>query len=181
MAMMVGAMTIHGITPGPQIMTSARSVLGNDCLHVDRKPDAVVINLPFIGMWVRLLKVPYRLMFPAIVMFCCIGIYSVQNSAVEILKRGGEVMSRTGRLSDQLLNNFDGGDYAGKLDYKFSTASNDYVVFLWSQPLGGKPNQVTAWVYGDGAGHFLNIWVKDSAGETWQFSLARLNRLAGSR
>jgi hypothetical protein len=66
------------------------------------------------------------------------------------------------------------GDYAGKLDYKFSTPSNDYVVFLWSQALGGKPNQITAWVDGDGAGHFLNIWVKDSAGETWQFSLGQV-------
>ncbi|MBE7555200.1 MAG: protein kinase [Anaerolineales bacterium] len=66
------------------------------------------------------------------------------------------------------------GDYAGKLDYKFSTPNNDYVVFLWSQALGGKPNQITAWVYGDGAGHFLNIWVKDSAGETWQFSFGQI-------
>lgn len=66
------------------------------------------------------------------------------------------------------------GDYAGKLDYSFSTPSNDYVVFLWSQALGGKPNQITAWVYGDGAGHFLNIWVKDGAGETWQFSFGQV-------
>ncbi|MBE7472784.1 MAG: hypothetical protein DPW09_12090 [Anaerolineae bacterium] len=66
------------------------------------------------------------------------------------------------------------GDYAGRLDYKFSTPNNDYVVFLWSQPLGGRPNQITAWVNGDGAGHFLNLWVKDSAGETWQFSFGQV-------
>jgi len=66
------------------------------------------------------------------------------------------------------------GDYAGQLDYKFSTPNNDYVVFLWSQSLGGRPNQITAWVNGDGAGHFLNLWVKDSAGETWQFSFGQV-------
>ncbi|HXV97555.1 MAG TPA: flagellar filament outer layer protein FlaA, partial [Anaerolineae bacterium] len=66
------------------------------------------------------------------------------------------------------------GDYAGQLDYRFSTPNNDYVVFLWSQALGGRPNQITAWVNGDGAGHFLNLWVKDSAGETWQFSFGQI-------
>ena len=86
MALMVGAMTIHGITPGPQIIVKkpdlfwgmiASMWIGNLML--------LVINLPMIGMWVRLLKVPYRLMFPAIVLFCCIGIYSVQNSAADVL------------------------------------------------------------------------------------------------
>ena len=86
MALMIGAMTVHGITPGPEIMTKkpdlfwgmvASMWIGNVML--------LVINLPLIGMWVRLLKVPYRLMFPAIVLFCCIGIYSVQNSAIDVL------------------------------------------------------------------------------------------------
>ena len=86
MALMVGAMTIHGITPGPQIMTKkpdlfwgmiASMWIGNLML--------LVINLPLIGIWVRLLRVPYRLMFPAIVLFCCIGIYSVQNSPADVL------------------------------------------------------------------------------------------------
>jgi putative tricarboxylic transport membrane protein len=86
MALMVGAMTIHGITPGPQIIVKkpdlfwgmiASMWIGNLML--------LVINLPMIGMWVRLLKVPYRLMFPAIVLFCCIGIYSVQNSPADVL------------------------------------------------------------------------------------------------
>ncbi len=86
MALMVGAMTIHGITPGPQIIVKkpdlfwgmiASMWIGNLML--------LVINLPLIGVWVRLLKVPYRLMFPAIVLFCCIGIYSVQNSSADVL------------------------------------------------------------------------------------------------
>ena len=86
MALMVGAMTIHGIVPGPQIMTKqphlfwgmiASMWIGNLML--------LVINLPLIGLWVRLLKVPYRLLFPAIVLLCCIGIYSINNSPVEVV------------------------------------------------------------------------------------------------
>ncbi|MBX9740150.1 MAG: tripartite tricarboxylate transporter permease [Beijerinckiaceae bacterium] len=86
MALMVGAMTIHGIIPGPQVMTKnpdlfwgmiASMWLGNLML--------LVINLPLIGLWIRLLKVPYRMMFPAIMIFCCIGIYSVNNSTSDVL------------------------------------------------------------------------------------------------
>jgi len=90
MALMVGAMTIHGIVPGPQIMTKqpqlfwgmiASMWLGNLML--------LIINLPLIGLWVRLLKVPYRLMFPSIVLLCCIGIYSVNNSPIEVVMTAG--------------------------------------------------------------------------------------------
>jgi putative tricarboxylic transport membrane protein len=85
MALMVGAMTIHNLVPGPEIMTKrphlfwgmiASMWIGNLML--------VVINLPLIGLWVRLLKVPYRLLFPAIVLFCCIGIYSVNNNPLDV-------------------------------------------------------------------------------------------------
>jgi putative tricarboxylic transport membrane protein len=86
MALMVGAMTIHGIIPGPQIMTKQPNLfwgmivsmwIGNLML--------LVINLPLIGLWVRFLKVPYRLMFPSIVVLCCIGIYSVNNSPFDVI------------------------------------------------------------------------------------------------
>jgi putative tricarboxylic transport membrane protein len=86
MALMVGAMTIHGIVPGPQVMTKnpnlfwgmiASMWVGNLML--------LIINLPLVGLWVRLLKVPYRLMFPAIVMFCCIGIYSINSLPTDIM------------------------------------------------------------------------------------------------
>ncbi len=86
MALMVGAMTIHGIVPGPQIISKqpqlfwgmiASMWLGNLML--------LIINLPLIGLWVKLLQVPYRLMFPAIVLFCCIGIYSINNSPVDVM------------------------------------------------------------------------------------------------
>jgi len=81
MALMVGAMTIHGIVPGPQVMTKqpelfwgmiASMWLGNLML--------VIINLPMVGIWVRLLRVPYRLLFPAIIIFCAIGVYSLNNA-----------------------------------------------------------------------------------------------------
>jgi pSer/pThr/pTyr-binding forkhead associated (FHA) protein len=61
------------------------------------------------------------------------------------------------------------GSYAGRLDYNFPSGGNDFVVFLWSQALDGDPNQINLWVRGDGSGHLLNVWIKDSAGETWQF------------
>ncbi|MCZ8043984.1 tripartite tricarboxylate transporter permease [Bosea sp. (in: a-proteobacteria)] len=85
MALMVGAMTIHGIIPGPQVMTKnpelfwgmiASMWIGNLML--------LVINLPLVGLWVKLLQVPYRLMFPSILIFCCIGIYSVNNQPVDV-------------------------------------------------------------------------------------------------
>ena len=81
MALMIGALTIHGIQPGPQIMTErprlfwgmiASMWIGNLML--------VVINLPLIGIWVQLLKVPYRFLYLAILLFCAIGVYTVNNS-----------------------------------------------------------------------------------------------------
>jgi putative tricarboxylic transport membrane protein len=86
MALMVGAMTIQGIVPGPQVMTTkpdlfwgmiASMWIGNFML--------VIINLPLIGLWVRLLRVPYRLLFLAILLFCCIGVFTVNNSYVDVL------------------------------------------------------------------------------------------------
>jgi TctA family transporter len=85
MALMLGALTIQGIQPGPQVMTQkpdlfwgliASMWIGNLML--------VVLNLPLIGLWVRLLRLPYRLLFPAIMAFSAIGIYSVNNSPFEI-------------------------------------------------------------------------------------------------
>jgi len=90
MALMVGAMTIHGIVPGPLVMSKSPTLfwglivsmwIGNLML--------LVINLPLIGMWIRFLKVPYRLMFPAILLFCCIGIYTVNNSPEDVLYTAG--------------------------------------------------------------------------------------------
>src|SRR5712691_6169100 len=86
MALMVGAMTIHGIVPGPQVMTKqpelfwgmiASMWIGNLML--------VVINLPLVGVWVSLLRVPYRLLYPSIIVFCCIGVYSINNSPTDVV------------------------------------------------------------------------------------------------
>jgi putative tricarboxylic transport membrane protein len=85
MALMVGAMTIQGIAPGPQVMTQkpdlfwgmiASMWVGNLML--------VILNLPLIGMWVQFLKIPYRVLFPGIILFCCIGAFSVNNSPAEV-------------------------------------------------------------------------------------------------
>jgi TctA family transporter len=90
MALMVGAMTIHNIQPGPQVMTSnptlfwgliASMWIGNFML--------ILLNLPLIGIWVKLLQIPYRYLYPAILVFCCIGVYTVNNSIVDVYITAG--------------------------------------------------------------------------------------------
>ncbi|MCW5634322.1 MAG: tripartite tricarboxylate transporter permease [Rubrivivax sp.] len=85
MALMVGAMTIKGIQPGPQVMTSnpqlfwgliASMWIGNLML--------IVLNLPLIGIWIKLLTVPYRFLYPAILAFCCIGLYTLNNNNFDV-------------------------------------------------------------------------------------------------
>jgi len=86
MAVMVGAMIVHGIAPGPLLMEQHPQLfwglivsmwIGNLML--------VIINLPLIGIWVKLLTVPYRLMFPAILIFCAVGAYGMNMSYVDVL------------------------------------------------------------------------------------------------
>ena len=86
MALMVGAMIIQGIQPGPQVMSErpqlfwgmiASMWVGNLML--------VVLNLPLIGMWIKLLTVPYRMLYPAILVFCGIGVYSLSNSPFDVV------------------------------------------------------------------------------------------------
>jgi TctA family transporter len=85
MALMVAGMMIHNIQPGPQVMTSnpklfwgliASMWIGNLML--------LVLNLPLVGLWIKLLTIPYRILYPAILMFCCIGAYSLNNSVFDI-------------------------------------------------------------------------------------------------
>jgi TctA family transporter len=85
MALMVGAMTIHNIQPGPQVMTSnpalfwgliASMWIGNLML--------IILNLPLIGVWVKMLSIPYRHLYPAILVFCCIGVYTVNNNNFDV-------------------------------------------------------------------------------------------------
>jgi putative tricarboxylic transport membrane protein len=90
MALMVGAMTIKGIQPGPQVMTSnpqlfwgliASMWVGNVML--------IILNLPLIGIWIKLLTVPYRFLFPAIMAFCSIGLYTLNNNSFDVYVGAG--------------------------------------------------------------------------------------------
>jgi putative tricarboxylic transport membrane protein len=85
-ALMAGAMTIQGIQPGPQVMTSrpdlfwgmiVSMIVGNAML--------LIINLPLIRLWVQLLKIPYRMLYLGILAFCCIGTYTLNSSGFEVL------------------------------------------------------------------------------------------------
>jgi putative tricarboxylic transport membrane protein len=85
-AVLLGAFVIHGIQPGPLLMTQhpqlfwgtiASMYVGNAML--------VILNLPLIGLWVRILRVPYNILFPLILLFCFIGVYSLNNNFYEIL------------------------------------------------------------------------------------------------
>jgi TctA family transporter len=86
MALMVGALMMQGIHPGPQLITNkpelfwgliASMWIGNLML--------LVLNLPLVGIWARLLTVPYRLLYPAILLICCIGVFSINKSALDVL------------------------------------------------------------------------------------------------
>jgi putative tricarboxylic transport membrane protein len=86
MAMLLGAFIIHGIQPGPFFISQhpnifwgiiASMYIGNVML--------LILNLPLIGMWVKILKIPYRLLFPLIILVCIIGVYSMNNNVYEIM------------------------------------------------------------------------------------------------
>ena len=90
MALMIGAMIMQGIVPGPNVVTSnpdlfwgliASMWIGNAML--------VILNLPLIGMWIKLLSVPYRWLFPSIVLFCAVGVYSTNNNTFDVWMVGG--------------------------------------------------------------------------------------------
>ena len=83
---MIGALMMHGLHPGPQLMRDkpelfwgliASMWVGNLML--------VILNLPLVGIWARLLTVPYRFLYPAILLICCIGVYSINNSALDVM------------------------------------------------------------------------------------------------
>ena len=86
MALMLGALTIYGIQPGPRVMTGhpdlfwglvASMWIGNLIL--------VVLNLPLVGIWVQMLRTPYRLLYPSIVVLCCVGTYTLANSPTDVI------------------------------------------------------------------------------------------------
>ena len=90
MALMIAAMTIHGITPGPKFLAEKPTLfwamvasmwIGNLML--------VILNLPLVGLWIRLLRIPYAYLFPIILTFCCIGVYSINYRLFDIVLMGG--------------------------------------------------------------------------------------------
>ncbi|WP_295857240.1 tripartite tricarboxylate transporter permease [uncultured Xylophilus sp.] len=141
MALMVGAMTIHNIQPGPQVMTSnpelfwgliASMWLGNAML--------VILNLPLIGMWIKLLSVPYKFLFPSIVLFCAIGVYSTNNNTFDIWMVGifgivGYIFHKLGCEPAPLLLGFILGPMMEEnLRRALLLSRGDWVVFV-SRPI----------------------------------------------
>lgn len=112
MAVMIGGLLVHGITPGPQLITENGALfwgvvasfwVGNILL--------LILNLPFIGLWVKLLSIPYKALFPAVLLLICIGVYSVNNSAVDVVLTfvfglAGFCLNRHGYPSAPLLLGF---------------------------------------------------------------------------
>ena len=85
MAMLLGAFMVHGVQPGPLMMAQNPGLfwgvitsmyIGNIML--------LILNLPLIGIWVQVLKIPYRILFPLILFFCLVGVYSVSNTVFDI-------------------------------------------------------------------------------------------------
>jgi TctA family transporter len=141
MAMLVAAMTIKGIAPGPQVMTSqpdlfwgliASMWVGNLML--------LVLNLPLVGLWVRLLRIPYRLLYPAIIAFCSIGLYTLNNMGFEVLLGAlfgllGVVLRRLGNDVAPLVLGFVlGAPIEENLRRSLLLAHGDWST-LWSRPL----------------------------------------------
>ena len=137
MAIMIGAMTIHGIVPGPQVINSnpdlfwgliASMWIGNLML--------LVINLPMVGIWVKLLTVPYRMLFPAIILFCCIGVYSLSSSTVDVVILAafgliGLVMTKFGyEPAPMLLGVVLGGKMEESLRQALIISRGDFTTFL---------------------------------------------------
>lgn len=90
MALMLGALIIHGIQPGPLLMTQQPDLfwglivsfgIGNIML--------MILNLPLVGMWVAILRIPYNVLYPAILVFIALGVYSVNNNTFDILMVAG--------------------------------------------------------------------------------------------
>ncbi len=86
-------------------------------------------------------------------------------------KRGDQPYGEFTRSGSQVHR----GSYAGQLRYNFPSPDNDYVVFLQNRRLAGRPNAISAWVYGDGSGHFLNVWLKDANGQSWGMNMGTVD------
>jgi putative tricarboxylic transport membrane protein len=137
LALMLGAMIMQGIQPGPQVMTTrpdlfwgliASMLIGNVML--------VIINLPLVGVWVQLLRVPYRVLFPVILTICCIGAYAMEFSVVDLIALsvfagGGVLLAALGFPPVPLLLGFILGPLAEEnLRRAMAISGGDATVFL---------------------------------------------------
>ncbi|MTH62013.1 tripartite tricarboxylate transporter permease [Paracoccus litorisediminis] len=137
LALLLGAMIMQGIQPGPQVMTTrpdlfwgliASMLIGNVML--------VIINLPMIGVWVQLLRVPYRILFPVILTICCIGAYAMEFSSVDLISMAlfagaGVLLSAFGFPPVPLLLGFILGPLAEEnLRRAMAIAGGDITVFV---------------------------------------------------
>ena len=154
MALMVGAMTIHNVQPGPQVMHNnpelfwgliASMWVGNLML--------VILNLPMLGVWVKLLTIPYRFLYPAILVFCCIGVYSLNSNVANIYITAifsvfGYVLSRLGCEAAPMLLGFVLGPMMEEYFRRALILSQgDYSVFVTS-PISASLLLVTAALIG---------------------------------
>jgi len=85
-------------------------------------------------------------------------------------RRGDQPYGELSQTQEQVY----GGSYAGKLSYNFPGTGDDFVVFSQPRNLASTPNMFSAWVYGDGSGHFLNLWIQDAQNEIWSVHLGRV-------
>lgn len=90
MALILAALLIHGIQPGPQVLTSHPQLFWGVVVSMwVANVILLILNLPLVGIWVRLLTTPYRYLFPAIILFCCIGVFSLANSPFHVVLAAG--------------------------------------------------------------------------------------------
>lgn len=143
MALMLGALIIHGITPGPQLMTQEASLfwglvmsfwVGNVLL--------VILNVPLIGLWVRLLLIPYHILYPAVLMFICIGVFTVNNSAFDVwlvvfFGALGYLMRILGFQPAPLLLGFVLGPLMEEHFRRAMLISRGNLMTFWERPISG--------------------------------------------
>lgn len=149
MALMIGALMMHGIAPGPNLITKEPALfwglvmsfwIGNLML--------VILNIPLIGLWVRLLTIPYRFLFPAIVVFACIGAYSVSNSTLDVwLMLAFGVLGYLIRLSEMrpapLLLGFVLGPLLEEYFRRSLTLSRGNFLIFFERPISGTVMAIT--------------------------------------
>jgi TctA family transporter len=85
MALMIAALMVHGVSPGPRVMTDRPELFWGIVASMwIANLMLVVLNLPLVGLWVRLVRIPYRMMFVAIVAFCCVGTFTINSNSADL-------------------------------------------------------------------------------------------------